>query len=147
MPSKAELRQEWNNAGKDVVVLHQFDRAKTRPNPSPYCLKLETFLRVAAIEYKIDTTQPMGPKGKAPWITFNGTDYNDSQHCIELLMEKLEDKNIDKELSANQAAQARAVRIMFEVGFHCNQVKARPKCDMHLDYFRTTSPGASTPGR
>ncbi len=39
------LRKKWNNAGKDVVVLHQFDRARSCPNPSPYPIKLETFLR------------------------------------------------------------------------------------------------------
>jgi hypothetical protein len=38
----ATKQQEWNNAGKNVVVLHQFGRARTGPNPSPFCLKLET---------------------------------------------------------------------------------------------------------
>ena len=46
MPGKAELRAEWNNAGKDVVVLHMMERGFTRPSVSPFVLKFETFLKV-----------------------------------------------------------------------------------------------------
>ncbi len=74
MPSKAELKQKWNNAGKDKVVLHMFPRSKYRPNPSPFPMKFETYLRMAGIEYEVDFTQPMGSKGKTPWMTFHGKD-------------------------------------------------------------------------
>jgi hypothetical protein len=50
----AKLQQKWNNAGKDVVVLHQFGRASFCPNPSPYPIKLETFLRINNIKYVND---------------------------------------------------------------------------------------------
>ena len=53
MPGKAELRAEWNNAGKDVVVLHMMDRGRTRPNMSPFVLKFETFLKVRLAAVKI----------------------------------------------------------------------------------------------
>ena len=46
MPGKAELRAEWNNAGKDVVILHMMERGFTRPSVSPFVLKFETFLKV-----------------------------------------------------------------------------------------------------
>ena len=36
------VQEQWNNAGEDVVVLHQFQRALKSPSFSPYCLKLET---------------------------------------------------------------------------------------------------------
>ena len=32
----------------------------------------------------------MGPKGKTPWMTFNGKDYSDSQLCLELLAVKFQ---------------------------------------------------------
>ena len=33
-------REEWNSAGKDVVVLHQLPRATTCPSVSPFPLKV-----------------------------------------------------------------------------------------------------------
>ena len=37
-------QQKWNEAGENVVVLHQFKRATKCPSFSPYCLKLETYV-------------------------------------------------------------------------------------------------------
>ena len=49
MPGRTELRADWNNAGKDVVVLHMMERGRTRPNLSPFALKFETFLKVRTL--------------------------------------------------------------------------------------------------
>ncbi len=46
----ARLRAEWDGREKDVVTLHMFDRALTSPNPSPFPIKLETYLRAAGIK-------------------------------------------------------------------------------------------------
>ena len=67
------------------------------------------------IEYKIDTVQPMGAKGKTPWMTFNGADMADSQMCIEHLCKKIEGADTERHLSEEQKAISRATRIMFEV--------------------------------
>lgn len=85
MPSKAERREAWNKAGKDVVVLHQMDRSRLCPNPSPFPLKFETYLRMANIEYISDFTEPMSTKHKTPWMTINGKDVADSQIGLEYL--------------------------------------------------------------
>ncbi len=45
-----KLRTGWNCRGKVVVTLHMFDRAVTGPNPSPYPIKLETYLRMMDIK-------------------------------------------------------------------------------------------------
>jgi hypothetical protein len=45
-----KLQTEWDAVGKDVVVLHMFDRAIHAPNPSPFPLKLETWLRMNNIK-------------------------------------------------------------------------------------------------
>lgn len=47
------FRADWNAAGKDVVVLHQFWRGKYCPNMSPYVLKVECFMRLAGIKYVV----------------------------------------------------------------------------------------------
>lgn len=51
MPSKEERRRQWKEAEKDTVILHMFQRGKNSPNPSPFVLKLETFLRMADIKW------------------------------------------------------------------------------------------------
>ena len=40
---------------RDVVILHQLGRAPLTPNLSPFCLKLETYLRMAKIPYQVRT--------------------------------------------------------------------------------------------
>lgn len=38
---------------KDVVILHQFPRGLNLPSISPFALKLETYLRMAEINYQV----------------------------------------------------------------------------------------------
>ncbi|RVE48223.1 hypothetical protein evm_007080 [Chilo suppressalis] len=45
------------NYEKDVVYLYQFSRTPLLPSTSPYCLKVETWLRLAGIKYEIDRSK------------------------------------------------------------------------------------------
>ena len=98
MAPSASERAEWNSAGKDVVILHQFPRTRTCPNSSPFPLKLETFLRMADVEYKVEEKHFMSAKGKSPWITMNGEDVADSEIAMEHIT-KVTGKDLDKDLS------------------------------------------------
>ena len=113
MKVSSSLRQKWDNVGKDVVVLHMFQRAYTCPSISPFIIKLETYLRMNDIKYEPDFEKPMGPKGKSPWITFNGKDIADSQLSIETIMPEL-GKEIDPHLSVEDKAIARALMVTVE---------------------------------
>ncbi|KAK7067236.1 hypothetical protein SK128_002944 [Halocaridina rubra] len=110
---KQKKRKEWNSVGKDVVVVHTFERTKVVPNLSPFALKLETYLRMADIKYELDFTEPMGPKGKSPWITLNGESIADSQLIVEALGKKF-NKNFSSHLTSEQLGIAQAMRIMTE---------------------------------
>ena len=50
----SRLRTLWESRGRDVVTLHMFSRALTAPNPSPFPIKLETYLRMANIKWVED---------------------------------------------------------------------------------------------
>lgn len=41
------------NFEKDVVYLYQFSRTPVLPSMSPYCLKVETWLRLAGVKYEV----------------------------------------------------------------------------------------------
>lgn len=41
------------NFEKDMVYLYQFSRTPLLPSTSPYCLKVETWLRLAGIKYEV----------------------------------------------------------------------------------------------
>uniref|UniRef100_A0A1B0C9N3 Uncharacterized protein n=1 Tax=Lutzomyia longipalpis TaxID=7200 RepID=A0A1B0C9N3_LUTLO len=43
------------NFDKDVVYLYQFSRTPLLPSLSPYCLKVETWLRLAGLKYEMAT--------------------------------------------------------------------------------------------
>ncbi|TVR97665.1 MAG: glutathione S-transferase family protein [Rhodospirillales bacterium] len=70
-----------------MIRLHQFPRSFGLPNPSPFCMKVETYLRLADIPYEIvDLHDPRkGPKGKGPFITDGGRTIADSHFILDHL--------------------------------------------------------------
>lgn len=42
------------NFEKDVIYLYQFSRTPLLPSLSPYCLKVETWLRLAGLKYEVN---------------------------------------------------------------------------------------------
>ncbi|KAI9557893.1 hypothetical protein GHT06_014645 [Daphnia sinensis] len=110
----AGCRKKANvSIGKDVVLLHQLERGVFTPSISPFPLKLETYLRMADIPYENDFKNPIGPKGKTPWMTLNGEDFSDSQLCLELLATTF-NKDFSAHLTDEQRASGRAFQIMAE---------------------------------
>ncbi len=110
---RAKLEEKWSQAGKDVVVLHQFPRARFCPNPSPFPIKIETFLRMFDIKYINDFQTPMSTKNKTPWITINGVHIADSQLAMEYLSKKF-NMDTNKGLSSKDHAVSRAMRFLME---------------------------------
>ena len=59
------------------IVLHQPPRAWGTPNISPFCAKLETYLRMTEIPYSIGKfSRSKAPKGKVPFIEISGSYMN-----------------------------------------------------------------------
>ncbi|MDX1692732.1 MAG: glutathione S-transferase family protein [Ketobacteraceae bacterium] len=88
------------------LELHQFSRALGLPNPGPFCMKVEAFLRQANIDYTVvEANDPRkAPKGKVPFIVYNGERIGDSNLIIERLSR---DFNVD--LNAGLSDQEKAI--------------------------------------
>lgn len=51
-------RKEEELDSKDAIILHQFSRPRTgAPSLSPFCLKLETYLRMVDLPYQVELQQ------------------------------------------------------------------------------------------
>lgn len=113
---RKQRRQKWAEAGQDVVVLHTFQRTTTCPNMSSFALKVETFCRMAGIVYIIDTEEPMGNKGKSPWITINGKEVDDSELIIDYLEKHFSSpmQEATSNLSSEQKAVGRCTQLMLD---------------------------------
>lgn len=89
------------------IKLFQFPRMFGIPNVSPFCCKLETWLRIAGIPYDVvDTPDPRkGPKGKVPFIEDGGVRIADTSLIIDHL-KKTRGVDPDARLDASQRAIA-----------------------------------------
>lgn len=86
------------------------------PNVSPFCTKLETYLRMAEISYQTKLGDPRkAPTGKIPYIELDGKMIGDSQRIIEALQRKLGDKT-DAHLSAAERTRGHLIRRTLEEG-------------------------------
>ncbi|XP_037793156.1 failed axon connections homolog [Penaeus monodon] len=110
---RKKKRSRWQQAGRDVIVVHCPSPGRFTPNLSPFVLKLLTFLRLSGLPHLVDHKEPFGPKGKTPWITLNGEDLTDSHLIIERLSRQY---NIDltDSLTVKQKAAAKAFTIMID---------------------------------
>jgi len=72
-----------------VIKLYQFPTAFGLLNISPFCMKLECFLRLAKLDYQIvNMTNPrQGPKGKGPYIEDGDVRMGDSSLIIDDLQD------------------------------------------------------------
>jgi glutathione S-transferase len=95
------------------------------PNMSPFCIKVETYLRMVELPFEVRTVDPRkAPKGKIPFIEDDGIVVPDSAFIIKHLKQRHGDP-LDAHLSPNQRATAHAVRRMLEEGTYWAGVYSR----------------------
>ena len=105
-----ELKNNATTQGCDKkmqtpVILHQFSHPDYIPNFSPFCMKLETYLRMANIPYTVDEAinPSKGPNGKMPFIEVDNKRIPDTSIIIDYFQNNPE-YNLDKNLTAQQQA-------------------------------------------
>ncbi|MGZ9275233.1 MAG: glutathione S-transferase family protein [Nitrospira sp.] len=102
-----------------TIRLHKFGEAWGIADPSPFCLKLESFLKEANVPYASVPFDPMrtlskAPKGKLPFIELeDGTQIGDSTLIIDWLSHK-QGIDADAPLDSKQRAVSLAFRRMLD---------------------------------
>ncbi|QUL38257.1 glutathione S-transferase family protein [Erythrobacter sp. JK5] len=93
---------------------------------SPFCLKLDAFLRMTGIEHdSVTAATPFGgPKKKAPWIIYKGRTLGDSALIIVFLTGEFA-TDVDAHLSAKQRGIAVAIQRLVEENLYWAMVYDR----------------------
>lgn len=101
-----------------MIELHQFRRAFGILNASPFCMKVEVYLRMREIEYKVVTQdRPNGPKGKLPYIVESGKTIADSSDILAYLTET-RGNDLDLDLTPEQIGLGTVVQRTLEEHFY-----------------------------
>merc|ERR1712158_19453 len=113
---------------EDTVYLFQFTRSPQIPSISPFCLKLESWLKLHGIKYQnVDhKCKHRSKKGMLPFIELNGEEIADSNMIIETLSKKF-DKEMPAELTQDQKNVQHAMVAMVENHLHWTTVYWRSK--------------------
>jgi glutathione S-transferase len=97
-----------------AVKLFQLPGAWGAPSVSPFCIKLETYLRLAKVPFESRNGAPMqSPNGKVPWGDIDGTVVADSQRVIEHLATH-HGVDLDQRLSESEKRRSHALRRILE---------------------------------
>lgn len=115
-PRKSPVKEDWKSG---VVYLYQFPRTRLLPSPSAPCLKVETWLRMAEIQYENISClfSPRSKEGTLPFVEYEGIEYPDSSFIIRdltrMLGIKLEDHLNDEQKAISRAFEELAHNSLF----------------------------------
>lgn len=109
-----------------MITLYQYPPAFGLPNASPFCMKLETWLRIAGVEYENQyiSDPRKAPKKKLPYIVDNEHVVADSALIIDYMREQ-HDIDLDAHLTPEQKAISHAVITMLEEHVYWSLVYSR----------------------
>jgi glutathione S-transferase len=107
-----------------MITLYQYRPLWGIPNPSPFCMKVENYLRMTGTPYQVKITDDprKAPKGKLPYIEDGEHKVADSTFILDYLKQAYGDK-LDASLSPGEKATSLAFQRLFEedlywVGVH-----------------------------
>ena len=111
-----------------MIKLYQFAPAFGLANASPFCMKLETYLRMAALPFEIPCASlrhlQKAPMGKMPYIEDEGRTLADTTFIIDYLKATYADP-LDEWLNAEQRAVALAFQRLMEENLYWAIVHSR----------------------
>ena len=119
------------------LIVHHLPSAWGLPSVSPFCLKLDTYLRIVGLPFTavIDKVPFGAPKKKLPYIEHSGRRIGDSTLAIDYLEGEFGvDGNAG--LSAGQRAVALALQRLLEENLYWVMVYDRWMVDANWQFFR-----------
>ena len=98
-----------------MLELWQFGEAWGLPNISPFCIKTETYLKMAQVPFKIciQNNPNKSPNGRLPYIKDGGTIITDSSSIIEYTKTKFGDP-LDSKLTVGEKNDLVVYQHLFE---------------------------------
>jgi glutathione S-transferase len=125
-----------------VITLWQFEPSLGVPNASPFCMKVETWLRLAGLEYRArHALLPLrAPLGKLPYVEDGGRKIADSG-CIIAELSRSHGVDLDAALDARGRATAHVCGRMVEEHLYWALVYTRWIHPAHWPVMREASFG------
>lgn len=121
-----------------MITLYQFPPLYGLPNPSPFCMKLETYLRMAGLEYQARTVlRPGSSTGKCPYIVIDGETLTDSSLIIGALESRF-GHPVDGKLTLAQRGESVAFQRMLDEHLYWVAVYSRwvgPPADVRRKFL------------
>jgi glutathione S-transferase len=129
-----------------ALSVHGFPAMWGLPSASPFCTKVETWLRMAGIPYEpLRSAVPRGmPKGKLPYIVLDGNKVGDSRFILSFLAARFA-VTLDDGLSGRDRAVGHAITRMLEEHLYFVMLQERWLSDdgwevLKESYFGTIPP-------
>ena len=124
-------------ADASTLKVYHLPGAWGLPTVSPFCLKLDAWLRMTGIPHESITaaTPFAGPKGKAPWIEEDGQKIGDSTFIIAHLMQR-HGVDPDARLTPAQRGMAVAIQRLIDENLYWTMVHDRWMNDANWQQFR-----------
>ena len=121
------------------ITVYQFSRAWGLPNASPFCMKLEGYLKLGGVPYKIvEQNDPRkGPKNKIPYVKIDRQIMGDSEQIYEFLNSH-HVIDLDEPLTEQERAIQHAMRSMCEESLYFVMLYSRWMDDANWDQVRDT---------
>lgn len=115
-----------------LIKLFQFAPVWGLRNASPFCMKVETYLRMTGLPYETIHTLNLtkAPRGKLPYIEDRGRTLGDSGLIVEYLKSTYGD-SLDQNLSPLERAQALALQRLIEEHLYWCGIYDRWAVDAH----------------
>jgi len=109
-----------------MIKLFQFPPAFGLPNASPFCMKMETYLRMTGRPFELENSGNVlkAPKHKLPYIDDGGTVVADTSFIIDYLKRRYGDP-LDAALSPLDCAVATAFQRLMEENLYWAVVHTR----------------------